>query len=163
MIEYDIIITAKVMKAIIPLQKSPSKSVSTQGLKVLLVGNNPIEMSKIYDQLKSLKERIAKIDISFDDRETLAYVNSHKPNCILIDDNYGSSPIKKLMTSLKNVKNNSASLTLLKTKNTTELLVGFQEYLMKESITADRLYSSLKNGLKFRKTRAYLKDKFSAK
>ncbi len=104
MIEYDIIITAKVMKAIIPLQKSPSKSVSTQGLKVLLVGNNPIEMSKIYDQLKSLKERIAKIDISFDDRETLAYVNSHKPNCILIDDNYGSSPIKKLMTSLKMLK-----------------------------------------------------------
>lgn len=120
------------------------------GLKVLLVGNNPLEMSKVYEQLQSLKERITSIYISFNDKEVLQFIKKNKPNCVLIDDNYGKSSMKRLLVRLKKMKGHAYSLTLLKTTNTSGSVFGFQDYLMKESLNPERLYISFKNALKFR-------------
>ncbi len=132
-------------------------------ISVLIVGNNPIEMSTLYEQIKSLKKRIAQVGFSFDQKETLSYVRANKPNCIIIDDNYGLSPIKDLMKSLSKFEKSSFALTLLKTHNAPISLFGFQDYLLKDGMTAERLYKSLKNGLRFRRTKAFIAGKLKKK
>ena len=144
------IIAVLTMANFLPQLKSISKSPVSTGLSVLLVGNNPLEMSSIYEQLKSLKEKVTAIYISFNEQEALKFISSNHPNCVLIDDNYGKSAVNMLLSKLKAIKNPSYTLTLLKTKNTADPYFGFQDYLMKEGISAERLYSTLKNSINFK-------------
>lgn len=135
---------------------------SQESIRVLLVGNNPIEMSKVYESLKTLKDKIFKIDTSFSDDDTMKKIASTNPNCIIIDDNLGVVPLKSLIDKINLLGKEALSITLLKTKNSQEVLHGVQEYLMKESLTPDRIYFSLINAIRFRKTQKYLKTKYYA-
>ncbi|GAA5035564.1 hypothetical protein GCM10011506_32270 [Marivirga lumbricoides] len=135
---------------------------SQESISVLLVGNNPIEMSRVYESLTTLKEKIFKIDTSFSDDDTMKKIASSNPNCIIIDDNLGIASLKHLIEKINLLGKEALSITLLKTKNSQEVLYGVQEYLMKESLTPDRIYFSLVNALRFRKTQKYLKIKYYA-
>jgi DNA-binding NarL/FixJ family response regulator len=137
--------------------KSVKKGIPPDIINVLLVGNNPIEMSALYEGLNNLKGKIAKVNTAFSDDDTLKKIASESPNCIIIDDNLGLKSLKILIDKINHLGKEAISITLLKTKNTQEAIVGVQEYLLKESITPERIYSSLKNAIKFRKTQKYLR------
>ena len=132
----------------------------TDSINVLLVGNNPIEMSTLYDGLQTLKGKIAKVSTSFSDDDTLKKINDDGSNCIIIDDNLGLKSLKALIDKINKLGKEAITITLLKTKNTQETIYGVQEYLLKESLTPERLYHSLKNAIKFNKTQKYLKVKY---
>lgn len=136
------------------------KELSYDDINVLIVGNNPIEMSVIYEGLRNLKGKIKQISTSFSDEDTLKKIATDNPNCIIIDDNLGISGLKSLIDKINHLGKEALSITLLKTKNTQEAIYGVQEYLLKESITPERIYSSLKNAIRFRKTQKYLKVKY---
>lgn len=139
---------------------SVKKGITPDGINVLLVGNNPIEMSALYEGLQNLKGKITKVSTSFSDEDTLKKIASDSPNCIIIDDNLGLTGLKSLIDKINQLGKDAISITLLKTKNTQEAIYGVQEYLLKESLTPERIYQSLKNAIKFRKTQKYLKVKY---
>jgi DNA-binding NarL/FixJ family response regulator len=136
------------MEKLFQFSNSPAEQENLNELRVLLVGNNPIEMSAVHAHLQTLKDKIAFIYISFSDKEVLKLIKQNKPNYVLIDDNYGTSSMRKLLAQLKKIKGHAYALTLLKTKNGDESVFGFQDYLMKESLNPERLYFSIKNALK---------------
>lgn len=140
--------------------KSVKKGLTTDNIRVLLVGNNPIEMSTLYEGLQNLKGKISKVSTSFSDDDTLKKIATDSPNCIIIDDNLGLKSLKILIDKINQLGKEALSITLLKTKNTQEITYGVQEYLMKESLTPERIYNSLNNALRFRKTQKYLKVKY---
>ncbi len=140
--------------------KNVNKVISADSIKVLLVGNNPIEMSTLYEGLQTLQGKITNVSTSFTDDDTLKIIASESPNCIIIDDNLGVNSLKILIDKINQLGKDAISITLLKTRNTQEAIHGVQEYLLKESITPERIYHSLKNVIKFRKTQKYLKVKY---
>ncbi len=117
-------------------------------------------MSALYEGLQNLKGGITKISTSFSDDDTLKKIADDSPNCIIIDDNLGLKSLKILIDKINQLGKEAITITLLKTKNTQEAIHGVQEYLLKESITPERIYNSLKNAIKFRKTQKYLKVKY---
>jgi DNA-binding NarL/FixJ family response regulator len=136
------------MKKLFQFNTLPAEQKKLDELTVLLVGNNPIEMSAVHAHLQTLKDKIAFIYISFNDKEVLKLIKQNKPNYVLIDDNYGTSSMRRLLGQLNKIKGHAYALTLLKTKNSAESVFGFQDYLMKDSLNPERLYFSIKNALK---------------
>ncbi|MEQ8425342.1 MAG: hypothetical protein RIA63_11580, partial [Cyclobacteriaceae bacterium] len=81
-----------------------------------------------------------------------------KPNYILIDDNIGKVELKnavRMLSSDKKTKN--IPIAILKNSNYEEVFsVGVMDYILKENISGQSLYSVLTNSLKFRRTQLYL-------
>ena len=128
-------------------------------MKVLLIGNNPIELGKLYDGLKSLKHQF-HLETSFTSDDALTKISNTAPNCIVIDDNIGNSTIKSIIKNIQLLGKEAASITLLKTKNVEGVTSGIQEFLLKDSLTPEHLYKALQNASRFHKTQQYLKIKY---
>lgn len=147
------------MRAIkaINLKKS---TVHNDEISVLLVGNNPIEMSLIYEKLSALKGKIKKIETAFSLEDTIKKINIMNPNCLLIDDNLGLNPLKAIVKNVNELSKQAISITLLKSQNKQEITSGVQEYLLKEGIDSTRIYFALRNALKFKKTQQFFRIKY---
>lgn len=137
------------MKAFSSILKG-NRTGNLSNISVLLIGNNPIELNQLYEQFSDMKERISNVYISFSEKEALKAITTKQPNCIIIDDNYGESSMKRLMHSLKKIKSSSFYCTLIKSSNRASSIFGFQDYILKDGISAERLYRSIINGIKFR-------------
>lgn len=136
------------------------KAISNNEISVLLVGNNPIEMSLIYEKLYALKHKIKSIETAFSHDDMLKKINLMHPNCLLLDDNIGLNPLKAIVNSVNQLGVEAISITLLKSHNKQEITSGVQEYLMKEGIDGMKIYNALKNALKFKKTQQFLRIKY---
>lgn len=127
-------------------------------LKVLLIGNNPIELSRVFDNIREVPGRRIFTEIAFDIRSTVERLVRFSPNYILIDDNIGKTELKsavKLLVNDKRTKN--IPITILKNSNYEEVFsVGVMDYMLKQHVTGESLYRSISNSLKFRRTQAYL-------
>jgi len=127
-------------------------------LNVLLVGNNPIELSKIFNNIGNVPGRRVLTEIAFDIKTILERLVSFRPNFILIDDNIGKLELKnavKLFGTDKKTKN--VPIAILKNSNYEEVFsVGVMDYILKENINGHSLYTALTNSLKFRRTQLYL-------
>lgn len=131
-------------------------------LNVLVVGNNPIELSRVFDNLKSISGRKIMTEIAFDLKSILDRLIRFQPNYILIDDNIGKSELKlAVRTLVSGRKTRGIPITILKNSNYQEVIsVGVMDYILKENLTGDSLYRTLVNSLRFRKTQAYLNKAF---
>jgi len=129
-------------------------------ISVLLVGNNPIEMSSIYDKLSKLKGKIKRIETAFTQEDVLSKITLMHPNCIVLDDNLGIAPLKTIIKNVNALSKDMISITLLKSDNREEITSGVQEYLMKDGISELKIYNALRNALKFKKTQQYFKIKY---
>lgn len=136
------------------------KVLSNNEISVLLVGNNPIEMSIIYEKLHALKDKIKNIDTAFSQEDMLKKINSMHPNCLLLDDNIGLSPLKAIINNVNELTKEAISITLLKSHNKQELTSGVQEYLMKDGVDGTRIYNALINALRFKKTQQFFRIKY---
>lgn len=134
--------------------------VKDKALNILLVGNNPIELSQVYEALKDVSGKISSIDTAFSEKDTIRKINSSQPDCLVLDDNIGLSSLKLLIDKVEKLGKEAISITLLKSHNGQKLIAGVQEYLMKESLTGERLYKALRNIIRFRKTQQFLKMKY---
>lgn len=137
-----------------------NKNISNEDISVLLVGNNPIEMSLIYEKLYALKHKIKNIETAFSHEDMLKKINLMHPNCLLLDDNIGLNPLKVIVNSVNQLGKEAISITLLKSHNKQEVTSGVQEYLMKEGVDGIKIYNALRNALKFKKTQQFFKIKY---
>ena len=79
------------------------------------------------------------------------------PNFIFIDDNIGRLELQETLKQLSsNRKTKDVPITVLKSSNYHEALGASSvlDYLLKQNLSADALYNTVKNSFRFRRTQA---------
>lgn len=129
-----------------------------EDLNVLLVGNNPIELSKIFENIRNVPGKRILTEIAFDIKTIVERLVSFHPNYILIDDNIGKLELKNAVRMLgKDKKTKDIPIAILKNSNYEEVFsVGVMDYILKENINGQSLFTALSNSLKFKRTQLYL-------
>ncbi|HMG89881.1 MAG TPA: hypothetical protein VK589_07470 [Chryseolinea sp.] len=128
-------------------------------INILLIGNNPIEMGSVLEKLKQVRGQRIITEIAFDLRSILERLMRFNPNFIFIDDNIGKNELMVTVKSLSaNKKTKDIPITVLKNSNYHESLVtsSILDYLLKQNLSPEDLYKTVKNSLRFRKTQLYL-------
>lgn len=131
----------------------------SEPINVLLIGNNPIDMGNVYKYLQKYTKRKVIIDFCFDLKESLMKALQSRPNCILLDDTLGKRIITQFVDDInQNSRTEHIPITLLKSSNYKEVVTsGIQEFLLKENLTSERLYQTIMNAIKFKRTQRILK------
>ena len=129
-----------------------------QALRIMVVGNNPLELSILLTRIQKINDRNVAIEIAFDMQSILARLENFSPDYILLDDNIGRAELKSIVKVLHRAKETrDIPITVLKNSNYSEAISsGVMDYLLKETLTGDSLYRALVNSLKFRRTQQYL-------
>jgi DNA-binding response OmpR family regulator len=128
-------------------------------LNVLVVGNNPIEMGRVLENLQQIRGQRIITEIAFDVKSILERLMRFRPNFILIDDNIGKTEMIETVNTLShNRKTKDVPITVLKNSNYHEAMgsSSILDYLLKTNLSSDALYNMLKNSLKVRRTQVYL-------
>ena len=141
------------------ISTSLQKRAALEPLHVLLVGNNPIDMGKVLDKLHQVRSQKMDTEIAFDLKSIMERLVRFRPNFILIDDNIGKRELQETVNQLSaNQKTKNIPITVLKNSNYHEALASgsILDYLLKQNLSAEDLYNTIKNSLRFRRTQAYL-------
>ncbi|HZY78842.1 MAG TPA: hypothetical protein VFE50_04920 [Cyclobacteriaceae bacterium] len=130
-------------------------------LKLLVVGNNPIELSKVLDQIEKIEQK-KDVRIAFDFQSITDRLSHFKPDFILIDDNIGKAELRHVVDELlsdRHTKN--IPITVLKNSNYREAIsTGVMDYILKENLSGDKIYRAMLNSFKVRKTQLYLYNSY---
>lgn len=139
-----------------------ARSAITEKLKVLVVGNNPIELGNVFNALQKIRNTSIITEIAFDIKSTIQRLIRFSPHYILIDDNIGKLELKNAVRALnKERKTKDVPITILKSSNYHEAINnGVMNYVLKESLTGELLYTALKNSMKSIKTQLYLQKAY---
>jgi hypothetical protein len=131
---------------------------SPDPLNVLLIGNNPIDLTRTLEKLNQIHGRRIITEIAFDLRTIVERLIRFSPNFILIDDNIGRLELTETVNTLsRSRKTKNVPITVLKNSNYHESSgSGILDYVLKQHFSAESFYSILKNSLKFRRTQLYL-------
>lgn len=139
-----------------------SMETGSQGvLKLLVVGNNPIELSRVLEQIEKI-DRQKDVKIAFDFHSIIDRLSNFKPDFILIDDNIGRSELRHVVDSLLSERRTkNIPITVLKNSNYHEAIsTGVMDYVLKENLSGDKIYRALRNSLKIKKTQLYLYNSY---
>lgn len=129
-----------------------------QTLKIMIVGNNPIDLSKMLTRIQKINDRNVVTEIAFDMQSILHRLEGFQPDFILLDDNIGRPELKEIVKALHNERaTRDIPITVIKNSNYSEAISGgVIDYMLKETVTGDSLYRALLNSLKVRRTHLYL-------
>lgn len=130
---------------------------------MLLVGNNPIELSAILGKIQSIRGKKIITEIAFDLKSLYERLMNFRPDYILIDDNIGKLELTQAIAALSNNRRTrEIPVTVLKNSNYQESMgSGVLDYLLKQNISAESLFNTLKNSLKLRRTQLFLYKAYS--
>lgn len=135
------------------------KQVQNRPLHILLVGNNPIELSRMREILQQIPGYRVISEIAFDVKSAWQRLLRFTPHFILIDDNIGKDELAATVNSLAaHRKTRDVPVAVLKNSNYTESIPtsAALDYLLKQNLSASALYAAIKNALKLRRARQYL-------
>jgi chemotaxis response regulator CheB len=110
-------------------------------IPVLIIGNNPIEMTSIYNILMGIRSKKYLADVCFNVKDSLERIIKTKPEVVFIDDNLILDDIQKLIRVLKqNAKTKLIKLIALKSSNWSYHIIDkADDYILKDTIVADVL------------------------
>ena len=129
--------------------------------KVLVVGNNPIEVGHIFDQLKGIQHKMILTEMAFDLKSILERLVRFRPEHILIDDNIGRSALVTMIDTLHHRKTRNVPITILKNSNYEETIgAGVMNFVLKQHLTSERLYRELLNSNHFFETQRSWKKEY---
>lgn len=131
---------------------------SLEPVNLLLIGNNPIDLTRTLEKINQVHGRKVITEIAFDVRSIVERLMRFNPNFILIDDNIGRSELTETINTLsKSRKTRNVPITVLKNSNYRESsTTGILDYVLKQNFSAESFYSTLRNSLKFRRTQLLL-------
>ena len=129
-------------------------------LNVLLVGNNPIDLSRTEAGLGQIQNHRVNIETAFDLTSILERLSRFRPNFILLDDNLGATGLRLIVDALQtHRKTKNIPVTVLKNSNYIDTInTGVMNYVLKQSISGDVLYTAFVNSVKFKRTQQYLQQ-----
>src|SRR6478735_11941049 len=107
-----------------------------ESVNILLIGNNPIEMSSMLDTIAKVPGRKIMTEIAFDVKSSWQRMVNFQPTFILIDDNIGRSELSQTVDSfVHNSKTRDVPITVLKNSNYEEAVVSadIMDYLLKKN------------------------------
>jgi hypothetical protein len=136
------------------------KEINTQeSIEVLMVGNNPIDLSRIVERLQEIKSKTIVTKFAFDLKSSLQCLMKFKPSFIIIDDNIGKSELGLSVQAFsRKRKTKDIPITIIKNYNYEPVMsLGPLNYVLKSNLSGELLYKALTNSLKYRKTQDYLK------
>jgi PleD family two-component response regulator len=139
------------------MEKTKKASVDT--LHILLIGNNPLEMSSLLNTLAQIRGSRIFTETAFDLKSIWTRLLSFRPQYILIDDNIGQRELVDTVYSLsKNRKTRNIPIAVLKNSNYQESVFSANviDYVLKQSMTSESLYNTLCNSLKLQRAQEYL-------
>ncbi len=130
-------------------------------LKLLVVGNNPIELSKVLDKVERLDRR-KEVRIAFDFQSIVDRLSNFKPDFILVDDNIGKTELRQVVDQLlRERRTKHIPITVLKNSNYREAIGnGVYDYILKENLSTESIYRAIVNSFKVRKTQEYLYNSY---
>jgi DNA-binding NarL/FixJ family response regulator len=132
-------------------------------LNVLLVGNNPIDLSRTEEGLGQIQNHRVTIETAFDLTSIFDRLSRFRPNFILLDDNLGSTGLRLIIQALQvHRKTKGIPVTVIKNSNYIDTInAGVMNYVLKQSITGEALYAAFMNSLKFKRTQQYLQQAYN--
>ena len=121
---------------------------------VFLIGNNPQEISLMKTHLTKFNKIDFIAEVGFDLRRSISRVFKTKPSYILLDDCY---PVKQIRKFIKRIRQNNKTqnipIAILKSSNKHHVRVDdIQDFFLKDSFSADRLFYAIRNSRKIRRT-----------
>jgi hypothetical protein len=131
---------------------------NNEELNVLIIGNNPTELSRVFESLDRIPGKHIIAEIAFDLETIFERLARFTPKFILIDDNIGRGELKTAVNALlKYRKTKRIPITVLKNSNYQEAInSGVMNYILKNDLTGESLYRALTNSVKFKSTQRYL-------
>jgi CheY-like chemotaxis protein len=142
------------------MEISINKGIKKKTLQILLVGNNPIELSSLLNQVKDINQYVIQTELAFDVRSLLDRLKKFKPDFILIDDNIGAKELTETTSYLQtDKKTREIPVTVLKNSNYAESVPSdlVIDYLLKKSLTPERLYQNIINTFRIKQAQKFLK------
>lgn len=127
-------------------------------INVLIIGNNPVELSTIYENLRGFEGAKFITEFTFSLSDARNRAKKSKPDYILVDDNLRRKDIRAFTQGMwDDLETRDIPIALLKSSNYgVRLTSGFQDFLMKENFSADKFYKSILSLFRWRKTQIYL-------
>ena len=142
------------------MEISIEKGIKKKTLQILLVGNNPIELSALLNQVKDINQYLIYTELAFDVRSLLDRLKKFKPDFILIDDNIGMDVLVETTHYLQTEKKTrDIPVTVIKNSNYAESVPSdlVIDYLLKKSLTPERLYRTIINTFNIKQAQKFLK------
>ncbi len=138
---------------------------SAEPLNILLLGNNPIDLTRTLEKLNQIHGRRVVTEFAFDLQSLLQRLLRFRPNYILIDDNIGKAELTEAINTLSRTKKTrEIPITVLKNSNYRESSpAGILDYMLKQNFTAESFYSMLRNSLKFKRTQLLLEEAYQTR
>lgn len=131
----------------------------SEEMSVLMIGNNPIELTRILNHLKSITGRKVITEIAFDLKSGLERLAKFSPNFIILDDNLGRIELTNAIGSLSHLrKTKHIPVTVLKNSNYHEAFGGVaMNYVLKENLSGESLYAAIRSSMISSRAQLYLK------
>jgi len=136
---------------------------AVEPLHLLLIGNNPMDLGDVLEKLKQVRGRMIVTEIAFDLKSILERLVRFRPHFIFIDDNIGRLGLLQMVKALSgNRRTKDIPIAVLKNSNYHESLgsSSILDYLLKQNLSGEELYNTVRNVLKFRRTQLYLQKVF---
>lgn len=131
---------------------------SEDSMNILLVGNNPRELTVIYSSISAFTSPVFKLEVAFDLRNIFQRIRKFKPATILIDDRLNHRKLNRLIKRIhRNAHTHDIPVTILKSSND-EFAIDAEvdDYILKANLGAERLRFSILNSIRLRKTSIFL-------
>jgi CheY-like chemotaxis protein len=130
-----------------------------QTWQLLLVGNNPIELSSVVDRLKEIRHQPIVTQFAFDLKSSLQCLNKFVPSYILIDDNIGRDELKETVHKLaQNRKTKDVPITIIKNSNYQATIAETPlDFVLKSNLSPDRILKTLNRSATAHEAQAFLK------
>jgi DNA-binding NarL/FixJ family response regulator len=129
-------------------------------MNVLMIGNNPLELAKVFNFLKNLPEKRVITEIAFDLKSGLQRLSKFNPNFIILDDNLGRRELTQAVGSLSHFKKTkNIPVAVLKNSNYQEAFGGVaMNYILKENLSENALYAAFRSSIISARAQLYLKS-----
>ena len=129
-------------------------------MNVLMIGNNPLELAKVFNYLKNLPGKRVITEIAFDLKGGLQRLSKFSPNFIILDDNLGRRELTHAVGSLSHFKKTkNIPVMVLKNSNYHEVFGGVaMNYILKENLSEKSLYAAFSSSLVSARAQLFLKN-----
>jgi len=125
-----------------------------------MIGNNPLELAKVFDYLKNLPDKKVITEIAFDLKSGLQRLAKFNANFIILDDNLGRYELTHAVGSLSHYKKTkNVPVAVLKNSNYHEAFGGVaMNYILKENLSEKALYAAFRSSLISARAQSYLRN-----
>ncbi len=132
-------------------------SENTDNLNVMVIGNNPAEVSSYLSRLTSFQGVKFITNCCFNLRKSFFEIRNWRPHYIVIDDYFPTEQIRKFIRRIRrNANTQEIPVAILKSNNRQMLISGVQDYLLKENFTPEMLVHAIRNSRNIRKAQVIL-------